>query len=310
MIIKNIYKPPATYFVLILIALITVHAFLMNGHYHVYRHLTVGTYLDPLVAKADPSLFKNSIYVQTVNRTNVRLSPFYSVCSFIFKYFDFETFAIIQEIVSLFFVIMGIFTLTRVLFNSAAAGYIATLLYTMELNNWTLGSPAPYINFFHHGIAYAYPLMVWSMIFFFRRRYVPALFLAGLSWNFHPMLTVFLLFAYFLYWVFNRDKFPAATIGYCLLAFIVPALPVLFKSITYLGNTAQLDYNTWMTNALDGLVHLFSLYLALSMDCSSGSVFYPLYYFLVYCFKWCHKKRRAHFRLCSSNAVPYWNRVC
>lgn len=90
------------YFLLIPLILIAIHAFLMNGHYHVYRQLTVGTYLDPIIAKADPSLFKNSFYVQAVNRTKVRLSLFFDVSPFIVKHFDFETFAMAQAFCSLF----------------------------------------------------------------------------------------------------------------------------------------------------------------------------------------------------------------
>ena len=108
-----------------------------------------------------------------------------------------------MAIVSLFFCLAGLFALTRVLFHSSVAGYIAMLLYSAALNNWTLGSPAPYLNFFHHGMLYANPLIIWSMVFFFQKRYVLALFLAGLAWNFHPMCTVFVLWAYGLTWLFN-----------------------------------------------------------------------------------------------------------
>lgn len=223
---------------LIPIALITLHAFLMNGYYYAHRQLTVGTYLSSIFAKADPSLFKNSIYVQAVNRTNLRISIFYDICPFILKYIDFETFAIIQAVISLFFILAGIFTLTKVLFGNSTAGYLSTLLYTTELNNWTLGSPAPYLNFFHHGLPYTYPLTVWSMVFFFQKRYPLSLLLAGLSWNFHPMFAVFLLLIYFIYWLFNWKEIKPTTILMCLLLFTVTASPVLLKSLSHLGNSS------------------------------------------------------------------------
>ena len=58
-------------FIICIIALVTLHAFLMNGYYLEHKRLTVGTYLDPIVAQTDPTLFKKSIYVQAVNRTNM-----------------------------------------------------------------------------------------------------------------------------------------------------------------------------------------------------------------------------------------------
>ena len=222
----------------------------MNGYYLVHKQLNVGTYLDPIKAKADPTLFKNSIYVQAVNRTKVRLSAFYNLNILITKYFDFETFAIIMAIVSLFFCLAGLFALTRVLFHSSVAGYIAMLLYSAALNNWTLGSPAPYLNFFHHAMLFANPLIIWSMVFFFQKRYVPALFLAGLAWNFHPMNTLFILWAYFLTGVFNYNKFSAATIRSCCIAFIVPALPTFITSFSYLQATQQVDSPVWISTVL------------------------------------------------------------
>ena len=228
-------------FFLIPIALITFHAFLMNGYYYAHRQLTTGTYLSSIFAKVDPSLFKNSIYVQAVNRTNLRISLFYDICPLIIKYCDFETFVIIQSVISLFFVLAGIFVLTKVLFNNYTAGYLATFIYTTELNNWTLGSPAPYLNFFHHGLPYTYPLTIWSMVFFFQKRYLLSFLLAGLAWNFHPMFTVFLLFSYFMYWLFNRKEFKSTTILICLLLFTVTALPVLLKSFLHFGNSSAYE---------------------------------------------------------------------
>ena len=219
----------------IILFLITVHSFFMNGYFFADRHLTVGTYYSSLLAKADPSLFKNSIYIQAINRTNERISPFYDIAPFIVRHFDFETFAIIQAFISIFFVITGIFALTNTLFNSSNAGYIAALLYTATLDKWTLGSPSPYLNFFHHGLPYSYPLIIWSMNWFFQKRYPLSLFLAGISWDFHPMCTVFLLFAYFIYWLFNLREFNLRIIWKCVLAFTLPAVPITIKLLKHLG---------------------------------------------------------------------------
>lgn len=234
------------YLFLLPIACITLHAFFMNGYYYQHRMLTVGTYLSSIFAKVDPSLYKNSIYIQAVNRTNLRLSLFYDISPFIFKYFDFETFALVQSIVSLFFILAGIFVLTRTLFDNETAAYLSTLLYTTELNNWTLGSPAPYLNFFHHGLPFTYPLIVWSMVAFIKKRLSLSFLLAGLSWNFHPMTTAFLLFSYSFYWLCNRKEFSIKTIFNSLAVFTITASPVLIKSLFYNMNS---DYSSdlWIT---------------------------------------------------------------
>ena len=223
------------YLWLIPLAFITIHAFLMNGYYYCHPQLTTGSYLSQIFAYGDPSLFKNSIYVQAVNRTNLRISLFYNACPFILRNFDFETFALVQSIISLFFVLAGIFYLTRVLFGNSTAGYTATLLYTAELNNWTLGSPAPYLNFFHHGLPYAYPLTIWSMAFFFQKRLLLSSLLAGIAWDFHPMSTVFLLFIYGVYWLFNRKEFKPLTTVMGIALFIVTSLPAFLKSFQHVS---------------------------------------------------------------------------
>jgi hypothetical protein len=235
--------------ILIVVVMMTIHAFLMNGHQHVYPYLTVGNYVTPILAKADPTLFKNSLFVQAVKHSNVRLTLFYDVSPFIIKHFDLETFSIVQEIASLAFILAGIYALTCTLCGSSVAGYIAMLLYTAETNQWILGSPASYANFFHHGIPYSYPLIVWSLVFFFQQRYVLAFLLAGISWNFHPMCTVFLLSAYFFFGLFSWKEFRPATIAACIGAFIIPALPILIKSVSYLSANTVADAN-WLTVVL------------------------------------------------------------
>jgi len=232
-------------FVSLAILLMTVHAFLMNGHQHVYQYLTVGNYVTPILAKTDPALFKNSLYVQAVNHSNVRLTLLYDLFPFIVRYFDLEGFSIIVEIISLGFILAGLFRITRVLGGSAFAGLVAMLLYTAETNNWILGKPASYVNFFHHGLPYAYPLIIWSMVFFFQQRYTIAFLLAGISWSFHPMCTVFLLAAYGMYWLFNWKAFKPRTLLFCFLAFIIPAMPILVKALNNI-RTSQLPDAAWM----------------------------------------------------------------
>lgn len=232
----------------ITLSLITIHAFLMNGHYYVHRYLTVGTYIDPIVARADPSLFKKSIFIQAVNRTGVRLSLLDKVFPLIYQYLNFEAYAIVQEILTLFFILAGIFVLTQSITHSRGAGYLAMLLYTKELNNWTLGSPSPYLNFFHHSLLYTYPLLIWSLVFFFQNRYILSFLLAGISWNFHLMCTLFLLFAYLIYWLFHHQELTPKRAFSWTTALVIPALPTLIKIPSYIGSTTSYD-QIWLTVA-------------------------------------------------------------
>jgi len=223
-------------FTLALLLLLTCHAFIMNGYYSSHRFLTVATYFSSIRNLLNPELFKNSIYIQAVNRVNLRIGLFYDMLPYILTHIDLETFALIHTAVSLFFMLAGIYALASMITRSRSTAIVATLLYTTQLNNWTLGSPAPYLNFFHHGLPYTYPLIVWSMVFFFRGRYGTALFLTGISYNFHPMCTLFLLCAYALFWLVNRRDFPFKLTLLCMCAFALPALPGVIKTINHMGS--------------------------------------------------------------------------
>jgi hypothetical protein len=223
-------------FPLLLILLLTGHSFLMNGYYSSHRYLTVATYFSSIRNQINPELFKNSIYIQAVNRDNLRIGIFYDALPYVLQYIDLELFALLHTAAGLFFMLAGIYALALTLTRSRAAAIVATILYTTQLNNWTLGSPSPYLNFFHHGLPYTYPLIVWSMFLFFRTRYRSALLLTGLSYNFHPMCSLFLLCAYGLYWLLNIQKFPRKLTLLCLTAFTLPALPGIAKTVSHIGS--------------------------------------------------------------------------
>lgn len=225
-------RPFLTFLILLLL---TGHSFLMNGYYSSHRYLTVATYFSSIRNQLDPELFRNSIYIQAVNRVNLRIGLFYDALPFIAKHIDLETFALLHSLASLFCMLAGLYALGITLTRSRAAAILATLLYTVQLNNWTLGSPAPYLNFFHHGLPYTYPLIVWSMLFFLRGRHVIALLLTGISFNFHPMCTLFLLCAYALFWAVNRKTFTSRYTLVCIIAFMLPALPGISKTISHMG---------------------------------------------------------------------------
>ncbi len=238
---------PQTYSVTILLILgIAFHAFMMNGFYNVHPFNNIGTYYASVLAKLDPSFFENSIFVQAINRNNLRISLFFDAAPLFMHQYDFETVALAQGFLSIFFCIAGIFALAYVLFQNIGTSCIAALLYTVQLNEWTLGSPAPYLNFFHHSLPYTYPLMIWSLVFFFQKRYKLTMFLAGISLNFHPMVTIFFLVAYGVYFMCRYREFNAATVIFCIIIFFVAAIPGAIKTIAHMTSGAAGTSQLWL----------------------------------------------------------------
>ncbi len=223
------------FLIFLLLLFITMHSFVMNGYFHTNRFSTVGLYVNPIRARIDPSLFRNSLHVQSSMKNKIRLSILDDLSPHIFRTVDLETVSVIQWFFCLFFTNMALFYLGKTLTGYSLAGLGSALLFCNMLNAWTMGSPAIYINFFHHGLQYAFLLNIVSLALMFRRKYCPAFFLMGITWNLHPMSVVFLSFLIFAYWIFYRKEISLKTILLCCFAFVVPALPLMIKSIQYLS---------------------------------------------------------------------------
>jgi hypothetical protein len=207
----------------------------MNGFSHVSRSLNVATYVTPLVAQSDPTLFRKSLYVESLRENNARLSIMHDLIPSLLPHVDLETFALIQWFFCLFLTITSLFYLGKTLIGTNIAGYGTALLFSSKLNDWTLGSPAIYINFFHHGIQWAIMLNIFSLALIFKKRYPLALLLMGIAWNFHPMSVVFLFLLLVPYWIVHRGEWGIKKLALCAMAFTLPALPILVKSFHYLA---------------------------------------------------------------------------
>ena len=241
--------------IVLILLLITIHSFLMNGFSHVSRSLNVATYVIPMISQSDPSLFRNSLYVQSLKEKNARLSLMHDLSPYIIRNVDLETFSLIQWFICLFLTITTLFYLGKTLIGTEIAGYGAALLFSSNLNDWTLGSPAIYINFFHHGIQWALMLNTLSLTLILKKKYPLAFFFMGIAWNLHPMSVVFLFMLFLPYWVFHRKECGFKTLIVCSVAFVLPALPILIKSLKYLAMhweygpewTTAVKWNAWYT---------------------------------------------------------------
>ena len=118
----------------LILLFITAHSFLMNGFFHVNRYLTVGLYVDPISAKLDPSLFRHSLYTQSVEGKKARLSLMHNLSPSIFRHVDLETFSIAQWLICLLCTTAALFYLGKTLIGSDLAGYGTALLFTGKLN--------------------------------------------------------------------------------------------------------------------------------------------------------------------------------
>lgn len=220
---------------LLILLLITVHSFLINGYFYSSRFLTVGTYVDPIAAECDQTLFRSSLYVQSLKEKGARLSLLHDFSPYLFCGADLETIALIGWVICLFLTICAVFYLGKTVTGSDIAGYGAALLFNSALNTWTLGSPAIYINFFHHGIQWAAVLNILSLALMLKKRYPLAFFFMGVAWNFHPMSVVFLFLLFLPCCILHIREFGLKAVAACAACFVIPALPLLIKSFRYLG---------------------------------------------------------------------------
>lgn len=214
---------PHTVTTILILLAITFHSFLMNGFFHASRFLNVATYTTPLVAQSDSSLFQKSLYVQSLNEKSARLSLMHDLMPSLLRHIDLETFALIQWLLCLLLTVCALFYLGKTFIGTDCAGYATALLFSTKLNDWTLGSPAIYINFFHHGLQWAIALNILSLTLIFRKRLPRAFLLMGIAWNFHPMSVMFLFFLFVPYWVFHRKEIHIKTLLLCSVLFALPS---------------------------------------------------------------------------------------
>jgi hypothetical protein len=226
--------------------LLTGHSFLMNGYYLSHPFNVLGSYTCMVNALLDPSLFRNSFFIEAVERTGLRISYFYDLLPYLTTVDGYEKLAMALSFLSLFFIFTAIFALTELFAGKASVGFLAVLLYTYTLNSWTLGSPAPYLIFFHAGISFSIPLLIWSMVLFFKERYPLSLLLAGISFGFHPMCTVFFLTAYFFYGLYSIRKIPLKTFFWSACAFFLPAMPVFIRTFIQVKSSSE-PSPMWLT---------------------------------------------------------------
>ena len=104
--------------VVLLLLLITTHSFLMNGFFHASRSLNVATYVTPIVAQADPTLFSKSIYVERLREKNARLSIMHDLTPSLLPHVDLETFSLIQWLLCLFLTTAALFYLGKTVVGS------------------------------------------------------------------------------------------------------------------------------------------------------------------------------------------------
>jgi Na+-transporting methylmalonyl-CoA/oxaloacetate decarboxylase gamma subunit len=89
-------------------------------------------------------------------------------------------------------------------------------------------------------------LNIFSLALIFKKRYPLALLLMGIAWNFHPMSVVFLFLLLVPYWIVHRGEWGFKKLTLCAVAFVLPALPMLVKSLNYLA--MHWEYGSeWMT---------------------------------------------------------------
>ncbi len=123
--------------------------------------------------------------------------------------------------------VYAVYYLAVYLFKKNSVGYLSIfLLFPGLALRWALGGSAPFgLNIFP-GL-FTIPFLLFSLLCFLKKKYLPAFILLGLMFNFHGSHTVFVLCMFTFYLLFHFGEFDKKLLLKCYTAFAVGALPLL-----------------------------------------------------------------------------------
>ncbi|OGL39038.1 MAG: hypothetical protein A2043_08395 [Candidatus Schekmanbacteria bacterium GWA2_38_9] len=214
----------------VILAVITLNSILLNSYRYDYN-----IYLSLISAKKDLLLFQRDIFVQTLLKHEI--GWFWKIAYLLSEYLSKERTFFLLHLVTLYFTIYGIYSLSLTLFKKPLVGYISVILFSIGIRQWIVDAPQIYYFFVHHS-SFSLPFLIFAINYFIRKKYVPALFLTGIVVNFQLMYAFFVSFIFLLYLFLNIKKVGVKTLCLSLSAFIIPAVPGL---IPIFGNFGKME---------------------------------------------------------------------
>ncbi len=208
---------------LFVIAVLTLHSLLLNGYFYGYgfNYIPFGYNLPPIFFRLDPALYPLDMYIRSSIHHN---TYFFNIIVFLTKYIAIEKAAFALSVTCLYITLLAIFYLTLVVFKNKTSGYLAILLYSFGLRQWSLGEPGIYCNFLDAAII-AYPVLMFALAFFLKKRYFVSLFLTGLIFNIHLPYALNLLFIFSCFFLWQYRLLNIRFIVKAVLSILIPALP-------------------------------------------------------------------------------------
>ena len=181
----------------------------------------------PMIFKAvKDSLYPND-YLFAFNHGN---SFYYSFVAFFNQFMGIEHVLFFLYVIATFFYVLAVYKLSYYLFKNKLIGYLAVLL--LIIMKPSLGTDMTFRAITYH-ITLAIPILLFSLYFFLRQRYIWSFLLLGTGFNLHALSAFHLLALYGIYFIlrFTHINKLRYILGAALF-FIITAPLILFSDTT------------------------------------------------------------------------------
>ena len=205
----------------IVILILVLFSILINGyHFGVSgsHHIIVPFFK----SHVDPSLFQNDILFNHLSESY--LTYYFKLLSPVAQFIDIGLLFFVLYPVFLYLSFLAVYLISKYLFDNEFAAYLAVLF--LIIPNPPLGTTllGTYVLDARN---FAFFLLLFSVYFFLKERYIISFGLTGLAFNFHGMSSTHLLLTYFTYFLLKFNKIKIKKMVQSLAAFLIFAFPLL-----------------------------------------------------------------------------------
>tara|TARA_Y100000034_G_C6907691_1_gene421741 strand:+ start:3149 stop:4771 length:1623 start_codon:yes stop_codon:yes gene_type:complete len=220
---------------LIIILVLTIFGILIEGYkFGEENHVN---YFSLSKARVDANLFSKDFYIQ-----NTEYYGFFYDSLVRFSGQHLETVSFFLYFILTFFTFWATYKITFLLFKDKYVSYLAILF--MIIPKTTLAAVHTRDYILYH-TAFVLPFLLLAIYLFLKRKYIWAFIILGLSFNFHGMTSLFVLFMFLFYFVLEFKKINKSKALLACGSFLLFASPLLIKILTGKGNSL-IPSNLWM----------------------------------------------------------------
>lgn len=198
-------------------------------------------YLSLIKYNQDPTLYQNDLLIsETLKDVPI---PFYSLVGKISSLIDKDMLFLFIYIITRALLIISIFFLAYTIFKDKIVAYLSVISLLLIRGFLVLAS-YDIMDKIVFPFFLAVPLLLFSLAFFLRNKYIIASILLAISTYLHATTSFFMLMLYGFYFILNHKKIDKKVI-FSLFLFLIISSPILYQSFAATSSSA-INFEEWL----------------------------------------------------------------